>query len=258
MISQRRLTLSIISHQQGQLIHGLLDDLQEHCADLIEVILTLNLQETLPFTLEEYGFPIHLRLNSTQKGFAANHNAAFQGNKGKFFCILNPDIRLKSNPFMALMECFKDDRVAVAAPLIVNQLGKIEDSARRFPSPFSILTKALIRTKQYDYSVDFKQITPDWVAGMFMLFSADILNQFGGFNEKYFLYYEDVDLCARFKLFGYKIVFCPSTSVIHNARRESHRNLKYLSWHISSAFRFFSSKIFFDVAIRKRGGRKRF
>jgi GT2 family glycosyltransferase len=256
MSNQPLLTISIVSHQHGQLIHGLLDDLQLHSAEHIEVILTLNVAEDLPFNCRAYDYPIRLRFNAKRKGFGANHNAAFQVKKGRLFCVLNPDIRLKINPFPTLLECMQDDRVAVAAPLIADRHGNIEDSARRLPSPLSILKKVFQHTYHQDYVISTQPLTPDWVAGMFMLFSSDCFEIIGGFNEKYFLYYEDVDICTRFKLAGYKIVLCPSVSAIHDARRESHRKLKHFKSHLSSFTRFFLSPVFFNALIIKLRTRK--
>ena len=75
---------------------------------------------------------------------------------------------------------------------------------------------------------------PDWVGGMFMLFSREMFSAIRGFDERYFLYYEDVDLCARLTLRGYKVCLTPKSKVIHQAQRTSHRNLRYLRWHLSA------------------------
>ncbi len=243
------LTISIVSHQHGHLIHGLLDDLQHLRIEDIEVVLTLNMAEKLPFDCDGYDFPIQLRFNPRPKGFGANHNSAFKSNQGKWFCVLNPDIRLKADPFPNLLECFQDNRVAVAAPLIVDQDGNIEDSARRLPSPLSIVKKAFQHNFRQDYEVGGQTFIPDWVAGMFMLISSDCFEQIGGFNEKYFLYYEDVDLCTRLKLAGYKIVLCAGVSAVHHARRESHRSLKHFLSHLRSVIRFFISPVYLNALI---------
>jgi GT2 family glycosyltransferase len=76
---------------------------------------------------------------------------------------------------------------------------------------------------------------------MFMLFRAETLRSMGGFDERYFLYYEDVDLCARLREAGYEVAVCTEASAIHAARRESRRNLRFAKWHLRSALRFFTS-----------------
>jgi len=83
---------------------------------------------------------------------------------------------------------------------------------------------------------------------MFMLFPSEIFKQLDGFDQKFFLYYEDVDLCARLRLLGYEVVLCPAASVVHQARRSSHSDFKYMIWHIASMMRFFCSACFCKLA----------
>jgi len=79
------------------------------------------------------------------------------------------------------------------------------------------------------------------VAGFFMLFRSAAFRSLGGFDERYFLYYEDFDLCCRLRAAGHAIAWVPQARVVHDARRTSHRNARYLVWHASSVLRFFSS-----------------
>ncbi len=78
----------------------------------------------------------------------------------------------------------------------------------------------------------------DWVAGMFMLFRSDAFRAARGFDERFFLYYEDVDLCRRLRRLGHSCVFQPEASVIHDARRASRRNLRLMGIHAASAVRY--------------------
>ena len=73
---------------------------------------------------------------------------------------------------------------------------------------------------------------------MFMVFRTGVFKELGGFDERYFLYYEDVDLCLRLRHAGYEVILLPQVSAIHDARRQSHRNLRYLVIHASSLLRF--------------------
>lgn len=237
----------MVSHGQGKLVHQLLDDLNSLAvADSILVTLTLNVEENLPFNLQNYLFHIDVIINAEPKGFGANHNAAFllKQKNLPFFCVVNPDIRMDTNPFPALIDTLKEVNAGLASPLVVDMNGEFEDSARVFPTPFRILCKALGRCKGTDYAIRSENIFPDWVGGMFMLFKRETFEQLNGFDERFFMYYEDVDLCARLRLMGNEIVFSPVAQVVHNAQRTSHRDLKYLKWHITSMLRFFFSKVF--------------
>ncbi len=98
-------------------------------------------------------------------------------------------------------------------------------------NPFPALSAALDREGQADFA-------PEWVAGMFMLFRSRDFQDLGGFDEQFFLYYEDVDICVRAWQKGMRILACPQVSVIHDARRDSRRSLRHLRWHLGSMARF--------------------
>ena len=239
-MSQKPLvSISVVSHLQGALLPNLLADIAAQCDTPVEVVVTLNMPEDLQFDPGAYPFPIRIIKNEIRKGFGANHNAAFRLAFGEHFCVLNPDVRFASNPLPALIEALADHSVAVAAPLIVNPAGEIEDSTRRFPTPFSILAKLVFGSRGPDYPVGSGILYPDWIAGMFMLFRAEVYRECEGFDEGYFLYYEDVDLCWRLSRSGMRRVMVPAVRAIHDARRTSHRNVRYLTWHLRSMLRFF-------------------
>lgn len=247
-----RVSISVVSHGQAPLIEPLLADLARHVKTPFELIVTLNIPEALPFESARFGFPVRVIENPAPKGFGANHNAAFRESRGAAFCVLNPDIRIDRDPFPGLLECLRNPAVGVAAPLIKSPEGVIEDSARRFPTPFSILRKALLRRTEVDYPVGEGSIDPDWVAGMFMVFPRDVFAALGGFDERYFLYYEDVNLCARLRLAGKQVVLCTSVSAVHDARRQSRGSWRYARWHLSSMMRYF----LFQADTRQRTKRR--
>lgn len=247
------ISISVVSHLQLDLVSQLLDDLAAHCQDVhFELILTLNLAEELPFALERFPYPIQLIRNSTPKGFGANHNQAFSQGTGRFFCVLNPDIRFNSNPYGVLLACIENPVLGVAAPQVLGPDGFVEDSARLFPSPLKILGKFFKINRGPDYAFSELPLYPDWVGGMFMLFPREIFSRLGGFDERYFLYYEDVDLCARMRLLGYRALLCPQALVVHHAQRSSHANFKYLRWHLRSMTRFFLSPVYWRLLFSSR------
>jgi GT2 family glycosyltransferase len=242
MVDQRTMdiSISVVSHGQIDLVFALLKGLREYCSAMcFELILTLNVNETLPFATEDFPFPIRVLKNSSPLGFGANQNQAFTQTSGRHFCVINPDIRLTCNPFTPLMLCANLSSVGVIAPVVVSEEGVLEDSARRFPTPFTILRKLFRQGLVHDYAMRDHPIHPDWVAGMFMMFPREVFERVGGFDERYFLYYEDVDICARLRLLGYQAVVCPGARVVHHAQRHSHRNFRYLRWHLQSMVRFF-------------------
>jgi GT2 family glycosyltransferase len=242
------ISISVVSHSQIALVSALLNDLETRCKDTdFELILTLNTDEPLSFDLNSFSYPIELIKNQVPLGFALNHNQAFNHAAGRYFCVMNPDIRLLCDPFPSLLACYSDSTIGVAAPLVLSPNGTIEDSARSFPSPLKILCKAFGKCRTPDYAISDTPLHPDWVAGMFMLFSHPVFERLGGFDERYFLYYEDVDICARLRLAGYKILLCPQASIVHLAQRSSHHDFRFRRLHLRSMARFFLSPVYWRI-----------
>ena len=233
------IALSVVSHAQNWLVNQLLVDLaQFHPADL-SIIVTQNVPDPDALLARHVAEVI---VNQQPQGFGANHNAAFRRCNAPYFCVVNPDIRLNMDPFPALAATFEDPRVGVAGPLVLGPEGRAEDSARRFPTAGRLLGKLLRGTAGPEYAVDRGIQRVDWVAGMFMLFRSEAFREVGGFDERFFLYYEDVDLCRRLGLLGYGCVFQPAASVVHDARRASRRDLRLMRIHAASAARYLARR----------------
>ena len=226
------------------LVIDLLRDFERYCSTDIEVILTLNLPEDLAFSVDGFAFPVRLIRNPLPKGFGANHNAAFKHVITAWFCVLNPDIRLQGDPFPALLSVLRAPEIGIVAPLIRNPAGTIEDSARKYPTPMGILRKALGRARLPDYDIRDTPLQVDWLAGMFLVLRTETFALARGFDEGYFLYYEDVDLSWRLRGKGLAAMLVPAAQAVHDARRQSHRNMRYLVWHICSMLRFFAKRVF--------------
>ena len=241
-MSRRDITVSIVSHRQNALVNRLLADMNRHCADRVTLILTENAGDPVRLETQQCACPSQVVVNRMPKGFGANHNAAFQLCRSPFFCVANPDIRLDSDPFPPLLRRFTNNEVGVVGPLVRGPSGNVEDSARRFPT-FGVLARRFFRTGMLpDYPTDRGAVEVDWVAGMLMLFSAQAYRDVGGFDEAYFMYFEDADICRRLKALGKSVIYDPAAEVVHEARRASRKNPRLALHHIVSAIRFVSGR----------------
>jgi GT2 family glycosyltransferase len=249
-------SISIVSHGHKDFVLTLLGDLSRLARQDFEIVLTWNLVEESATTLPDCAFPLLVLRNKAPRGFAENHNAAFRISSGENFVILNPDIRIICDPFDALLDVVQTQADCLCAPMIVNRNNEREDSARWFPSPYTLCKKLaakLLSQRQAPDSVpqygDLLQ--PDWIAGMFIVVPRRIYDTLHGLDERYFLYYEDVEFCARAQCHGIRVLVCKRTSVIHDARRSSHKEIRYLTWHIQSALKFFISRTYWTVTVRR-------
>ena len=218
------------------MVVALVNTLMEY-PEVNQIIVTRNIPEDSTFQMLPEGC---LTDNPSPQGFAANHNAASSSCLSPYFCVLNPDIELTENPFPALLACFTDPDVAIAAPLVKSPAGETEDSVRHFPTVTGLLRKALGGDDgRYMQTSGDAPHPVDWAAGMFMLFRTKDFKAIAGFDQGFFLYYEDVDICTRLWQAGRRVLACPKTQVIHHARRASRKNFRHMRWHAQSMMRYF-------------------
>lgn len=229
--------ISVVSHGQGEIAARFLESLDRSAPSLVsQVIYTRNIPETATRTTGLRRIALSTIDNAQPRGFGQNHNAAFARCEQPYFCVVNPDIVLPGDPFPALCRCLEDEGLGLVAPLVTTSNLVTENTARRLYTPYELIRQKL-RPRNHGES-------PDWLAGMFMLFRSEAFRAIGGFDERYFLYIEDVDICTRLRLAGWRLRQCPESSVIHDARKQSHRSLKYTTWHIAGMLRYWTSTSF--------------
>lgn len=239
-----QITVSVVSHGQGELVDQLLGDLEPfRRAEQIQLIITRNIPEQHQWrNLDELNPWTTVIDNPTPKGFGANHNAALNGALGQWSCIVNPDIRIPANVFPRLRESALAHGGALVSPAVLGPTGHTEDHAREFPSIFGLIRRRLgANSGAVDYRLDGPDVDVDWVAGMFMFLPTALFAHVGGFDEAYFMYCEDIDLCRRIRATGESVVVCPQVRVIHDARRASARNGQHRRWHMASMARYLAT-----------------
>ncbi len=156
-----------------------------------------------------------------------------------FFCVLNPDIIFLADPFPRLVSALlHNPTIGVIGPFLVDSNRQLQDSARSFPTPGRLFYR-LLKRQDIILNNSEKIFYPDWIAGMFMLFPSRIFSSVHGFDERFFMYYEDVDICRRLGSISLKTACFADILAVHNARRSSRRNLIHFYWHVKSMLRFF-------------------
>lgn len=240
-----RVTISIVSHGQERLLQGLLDDLAGP-ADCVErLVITHNLagaaDVSCPEAMSGRCWQIH---NIQPKGFGANHNAAFTLCDTEWFAVVNPDIRLQSDVFAQLIAQAAPDDVVLAPALVDPESGRVAPN-RDLLTPWEVLRRRLPGWQP--------PVVPVWLPGAFLLLRAEAFERVGGFDERFFLYAEDFDLCARLRLAGGRLRYVPQVRVSHAAQRSSHVRWRYLRWHATSLLRLWGGGAFWRYRAFLRG-----
>jgi N-acetylglucosaminyl-diphospho-decaprenol L-rhamnosyltransferase len=177
-------------------------------------------------------------------GAAVNLGSRLVG--GDALLVLNPDVVLERNGCEVLSRALAaDSRHAIAAPRIYGRDGELEHNARAFPTPLtgiigraSRLTAALNRIGHVPASLRStagRRTEVDWVSGACMLIRRSAFASAGGFDERYWLYWEDADLCRRLSASGWTVVFEPNTTAHHDTSSAGRSPATVRAFHESAA-----------------------
>jgi len=158
-------------------------------------------------------------------GFAAANNIAIRATTGDLVLLLNPDTVVTPGALDRLCQALESSaKAGVAGPRIVDGTGRAELSFGRMLSPLSELRQKLLvvgndrgtgwATRLVD-RMTRRRGHPDWVSGACLLIRRQVLEQAGLLDERYFMYAEDVDLCAAVRGKGHDVLFVPEAEIIH-------------------------------------------
>ena len=238
--ARARVVVSIVSHGHRDAVLALLRDLARHARHSVaRVVLTLNVAEPGLETAAAgacAGLPLTVLRNDRPHSFGANHNAAFakaQAYAGAHFAVLNPDVRLRADPFPALCAALaRDPRAGCAYPEQLDAGGQPCNPPRPVPTPVNLLRRYVAGGEQAQRA--------EWVNAAFAVFRASTYQALGGFDPGYRLYCEDVDLCLRLQLGGWHLARA-ACAVQHAGSRASRDSARHLYWHVRSLLTLWAS-----------------
>ena len=237
-----KINISIVSHNQASIVKNLLSDLEKF--DFFDkILITVNTNEDISELKKFKRQSTNFIINDKIKGFGENHNYAFTTSPSDYFIIINPDVRINNMNFNNLIKYFNNKSVYLISPKAVDENDCLQDNARKFPSLLTPFLRKISFFKKNKYldSLDYNEV--DWVSGMFMMVKSSKFKEIGMFDERFFMYYEDVDLCRRIKKSNGKILRINTEKVTHVGQHKSHVSLKYLGIHIKSML-YYSLKYF--------------
>ena len=190
--------------------------------------------------------------NEVPLGFGENNNKGVAVATGEYVGIVNPDIEFFDDAIDQLVAWMDGSagEYGIVGPKLLNPDRSIQYSARTFITARSFFYRALSRgnddtsnSKVGDYlcrNLDMDKLQPvNWIMGAAMFATREFYNELGGFDEDYFLYMEDEDLCLRSWKAGRPVIFAGNIAVVHNHLRGSRKIGKKMMRHFQSLFTFF-------------------
>ncbi|MDY0780413.1 glycosyltransferase [Tenacibaculum sp. IB213877] len=186
--------------------------------------------------------------NSKNIGFAKANNQIIEKIDGysKYHLVLNPDVVFNPEIISKLVSKLEKEKdLAMIAPKATYLDGSHQYTARKYPSFFDLIIRRTPffskRKKEQEYQLQdlSKPFYPDFIHGCFMLFNTKDFVQLKGFDKRYFLYMEDVDICKKIDELEKKKLYYPLVKVQHVKRKGSAKKIKLLFYHLSSAIKYF-------------------
>ena len=181
-------------------------------------------------------------------GFGAGNNKVLTKIKdlSKYHLILNPDVIFNKNIIETLItELKKHKDVSMIAPQVLYTNGKHQHTVRKYPSFFDLIIRKLkilkkrIHIQEYRNNDLSKPFFPDCIHGCFQLYKTPDFVALNGFDERYFLYMEDIDICKKIDTTGKKKLYYPNVSIMHVLKQGSSKKFKLFCYHLSSAVKYF-------------------
>lgn len=252
-----RIAVVTVAYRSNDVLPGFLASIAPASAEPVLTVVVDNRPDEQSRAAElagVYGTVYVPRPDNPGYGGAINAGVAVMPPSVRWVLISNPDVELQPGVIDALIAVAETDvRLAAVGPAVLNPDGTVYPSARRVPSLRTGVGHALFVnlwhdnpwTRRYRQDSD-EAVTPrdaGWLSGSCLLVRREAFDAIGGFDEGYFMYFEDVDLGYRFGLAGYRNRYEPSVAVTHVGGHTAARDSAVMiRAHHSSARRFISRK----------------
>jgi N-acetylglucosaminyl-diphospho-decaprenol L-rhamnosyltransferase len=229
-------------------------------ADKLEILIVDNASgdESVPWLRNRIGFTkanVRLIENACNSGYGQGNELGVQHSHGTYILIINPDNRLEPTGLAELIALLEQDpSIGLVAPKLVHEDGTIRSSVRAFPHWSDLVIKRaglgkFFRQKMDHYLQEHDTTTAphdvDWIAGACFVMRKDVYETLGGFDPRFFLFFEDTDLCRRCWQAGKRVVYAPGITARDRKRRLSDGGVlsiftkRIVRIHFASALRYF-------------------
>lgn len=240
-----KLTIQIVNFRSRHNLRRCLFSICENLPAILhtEVIIVNNDEEPLDRAIADRGGGLAVRIVEVGKniGFGSAHNAGFRQSRGEYILFLNPDAEIAPSALDKMLGVFaEDEKIGIVGPLLVDSAGKVQpDCFGAHRTPLSTIKNKIFKRREGQTIAGEKVFKTDWVSGGSMIIRRDVFEKTGGFDEKFFMYFEDVDLCARAKKNGSIVAIHPAARIFHESGKSfSSEREKKKHYYISQDYYF--------------------
>lgn len=250
-----RITISIVTHNSRH-IFDVLDNLNVELGldSNYDVHIFDNASEQSYINrLESYGSFISVHVSAENKGFGYGHNQVLKQVATRYSIIFNPDVLITKDVLNKLIQHMQaDNQLAAVCPKVLNSDGTTQYLVRQKLDVFDYMLRFVpsqsikkLFNKRLSY-YECRELPDDKTSyikmgsGCLMVIDNNKFKEIGGFDEQFFMYFEDNDLCLSFGKAGYKILYTPFETVIHLYEKGAHKNKKLFKIFLQSMVKFFN------------------
>ena len=249
------LSVIIVNWNTKDLLSQCIESIKTHTERTsYEIIVVDNFSSDGSPEMVEKNFPdVFLIKNKKNRGFGRANNQGLAKAQGKYILFINSDVVVEENCLDEMLDFMeKNPDVGASSCKLTFPDGTLQHSCRKFPSLKTFFLMLLgvryffpnMKIFRYYLMLDWdhsniKEV--DQIMGSFMLIRRDVLDQIGSFDERYWMYFEEVDLCLRMKKAGWKIVHYPYVSAVHFLSKSSEQwgEAKRITEFQSSLLKYF-------------------
>ena len=251
------LSIIIVNYNVRGFLEALLQSVERTADRLnVEVFVVDNHSTDGSVEMVRQNYPdVHLVQNPDNKGFATANNQALRAYRGRYACLVNPDVLLQEDTLRTMVR-FMDDHpdVGAAGCKVLNPDGTLQLACRRsVPTPLSAFFKltGLSQLFQKNRVIGAYNLTyldqdaihdVDAVSGSFMVIRREAIDQIGLLDEAFFMYGEDLDWLYRMRQVGWRVCYVPTTRIVHYKGESTRQSRKWPSFEFYRAMYIFAQK----------------
>ncbi len=248
-LSKNTVTISVVTYNSARHIVGLIDSLVEHTKQVdyhVYVIDNGSTDDTLKIIKQKQYDHVTVIENDRNYGYGAGHNKAIECVKSQYHLIINPDVKIIDDVIFRLTQYLEtNDDIGLVTPKILHPDGRLQVLPKKNPKFIYLIARRIhlpfLSKFRHEYEMAENDVDSafdiEFCTGAFMFARTSLLKKTGGFDERYFMYFEDADLTREIRRYA-RVQYNPDYVVFHEWERAGSKQLKFFLIQICSMMKY--------------------